>query len=264
MPSTIEILDALSAIANQAKGIAVAWHIVIGMALIALAGGWRPSRRTARLLAGSPLVSVAAVAFAFGNPFNGWVFTAGALALTALAMNGDLRPVWRESAWAYRIGVATIAFGWSYPHFLEREGAAYLYASPAGLIPCPTLAVAIGFALLGNGLGSRVWALTLAGVGLFYGLLGVMRLGVFLDIGLIAGAVALAASALRFPAPGRAWHHSRPVLATDPGQALGAPGADKLPTVDAADLQVDALTDSRASKRRGSARRPTRAERLEP
>jgi hypothetical protein len=199
MPSASDILDGLSDIANRATGIAVAWHIVIAMALAALAGGWRPSRCTARLLTGSPLVSVAAVSFAFGNLFNGWVFSAGALALTALAMNGDLRPISRESASTYRIGVAAIAFGWLYPHFLERHVAAYLYASAVGLIPCPTLAVATGFALLGNGLGSRLWSLTLAAVGLLYGLFGVLRLGVFLDIGLVAGAVALAGAAFRLP-----------------------------------------------------------------
>ena len=71
MPSATEILDGLSAIANQTTGIAVAWHIVIAVALIALASGWRPLQHTARLLTGTPLVSVAALAFAFGNPFNG-------------------------------------------------------------------------------------------------------------------------------------------------------------------------------------------------
>jgi len=195
MPSATEILDGLSAIAHQATGIAVAWHIVIAVALLALANGWRPSQLTARLLTGTPLMSVAALAFAFGILFNGWVFAASALILTALAMNRDRRPVSRGSAWTRRIGVAMIAFGWLYPHFLEGHATAYLYASPVGLIPCPTLAVAIGFALLGNGLGSRVWSVTLAAVGLFYGLFGVLRLGVFLDIGLVGGALALVVAA---------------------------------------------------------------------
>ena len=137
------------------------------------------------------------------------------LALTALAMNGDRRPVSRGSAWTRGIGVAMIAFGWLYPHFLDGHAIAYLYASPVGLVPCPTLAVAIGFALLGNGLGSRVWSLTLAALGLFYGLFGVLRLGVFLDIGLVGGAVALAASAFHSPAAGRAWQEYRPRARSD-------------------------------------------------
>ena len=197
MPRAADILDGLSAIANQATGVAVAWHILIATALVALVSGWRPSQRTARLLIGMPLASVAAVAIAFANPFNGLVFTASALAMTALAMRGDRRPVWRGSAWTRAIGLVMIAFGWVYPHFLEGPAIAYLYASPVGLVPCPTLAVAIGFALLGNGLGSRAWGLTLAAVGLFYGLFGVLRLGVFLDIALVGGAIALVVAELR-------------------------------------------------------------------
>jgi hypothetical protein len=119
MRSATEILDGLSAIAHQATVIAVAWHIVIAVALLALANGWRPSQLTACLLTGTPLVSVAALAFAFGNLFNGWVFAVSVLALTGLAMNRDRRPVSRGSAWTGRIGVAMVAFGWLYPHFLE-------------------------------------------------------------------------------------------------------------------------------------------------
>ena len=99
MPSATEIRDGLSAIANQATGIAVAWHIVIAAALLALVSGWRPSQHTARLLTGTPLVSVAALAFAFGNLFNGWVFAASVLALTGLAMNRDRGFVSRGTAW---------------------------------------------------------------------------------------------------------------------------------------------------------------------
>jgi len=43
MPSATEIRDGLSAIAPGATGIAVAWHIIIVIARIALASGWRPS-----------------------------------------------------------------------------------------------------------------------------------------------------------------------------------------------------------------------------
>ena len=101
MPNATEILDGLSAIANQASGIAVAWHIVIAMSLAALVAGWRPSQRTARLLIGTPLASVAGVAIAFDSPFNGVVFAAGALALTVLAMDGDRRLVSCGSAWTH-------------------------------------------------------------------------------------------------------------------------------------------------------------------
>jgi len=197
MPSAADILRGLSAIANQATGVAVAWHVLVAAALVALASGWRPSQRAARLLIGMPLASVAGAAAAFDNPFNGLVFAASALVMTALAVRGDRRPVSRGPHWTRGTGVALIAFGWVYPHFLDGPAVAYLYASPVGLVPCPTLAMGVGFALLGNGLGSRAWGLTLATVGLFYGLFGVLRLAVFLDIALVAGAMALIAAEFR-------------------------------------------------------------------
>jgi hypothetical protein len=38
--------------------------------LIALARGWRPARRTAGLMIAAPSISVAAMAWLAGNPFN--------------------------------------------------------------------------------------------------------------------------------------------------------------------------------------------------
>jgi len=74
------------------------------------------------------------------------------------------------------LGVAMIAFGWLYPHFLTFGPVTrYLVAAPMGLIPCPTLSLVIGFALLAGGLSSRAWSIVLAVVGLFYGLFGACR-----------------------------------------------------------------------------------------
>ena len=70
MPTTKEILDSLTRIANEATAIAIAWHVVLAVVLIALLLGWRPMQRTARVLVAAPLLSVAALGFAFGNPFN--------------------------------------------------------------------------------------------------------------------------------------------------------------------------------------------------
>ena len=94
-----------------------------------------------------------------------------------------------------------IAFGWGYPHFLEGHPTSYLFAAPLGLLPCPSLSVASGFALLGNGLGARAWSITLSVLGLFYGLFGVLRLGVLIDIGLVGGAIVLFITAMRAQAP---------------------------------------------------------------
>ncbi|HSK00211.1 MAG TPA: hypothetical protein VK932_03180 [Kofleriaceae bacterium] len=202
MPSADEILAGLTAIANQALGIAIAWHVVLTLAIIALAAGWRPSERMARVLLSLPLGSVAVIAFAFGNPFNGLMFSIGAAALVALGWRGRATRAVARGRWVTSaVGVASIAFGWLYPHFLETHPLAYLYAAPVGLVPCPTLAIAIGFALLGGGLGARAWSLTLAALGLAYALFGALRLGVYLDLGLMAGAGVLALDQLRSDRP---------------------------------------------------------------
>ncbi|MBL8621673.1 MAG: hypothetical protein JNK64_10225 [Myxococcales bacterium] len=210
MPSATEILAGLTTIAHRGLAAAIAWHVVLAVVLVALARGWRPGQRVAAALLAAPLVSVAAFALAFANPFNGAVFALGAVGLTGLALRGDPRPVARGAAWAWWGGVAMIAFGWCYPHFLDDRPLAYLYAAPMGLVPCPTLSAVIGLALLAGAPASRPWSLALAGLGLFYGLVGVVRLGVALDLGLVAGATALAVAALRPHGVATAPGHAQP------------------------------------------------------
>jgi len=197
MPAPGEILDSLAAIANRAYVLAIAWHIAIAFAVAALANGWRPTNQAARVALAAPIASVAALAFAFGNPFNGVVFTAATIALVAIGAGGDTRPVSTGTPVTTLVGIAMIVFGWVYPHFLAAPPAAYIYAAPVGLVPCPTLSAAIGFAVLGNGLGRRAWSGVLAGLGLFYGVFGALRLGVHLDVGLLVGAATLAGLAMR-------------------------------------------------------------------
>lgn len=195
MPSASDILAGLTTIAHRGLAAALVWHLALAVVLMALARGWRPPQRVAAALLAAPLVSVAAFALAFANPFNGAVFALGAVGLTALALRGDARPVARGARWSWWSGVAMLAFGWCYPHFLDDQPVAYLYAAPMGLVPCPTLSAVIGLALLAGGPASRRWSLGLAGLGLCYGLFGVLRLGVVLDLGLVAGAAALVVAA---------------------------------------------------------------------
>lgn len=192
MPSAQTILEQLRVISNSAANIAVGWHVALALAVVALTLGWRPSRRAAGVILATPLASAAAVALAHGNPFNAVILGALACALVLVACRLGTDPVVRGSTAATAIGLLMIGFGSCYPHFVERgTPLAYLYAAPTGLIPCPTLSLAIGFALVGGGLGSRAWSMPLAGVGVFYGLFGVVRLRVHLDIPLIVGAAAL-------------------------------------------------------------------------
>jgi hypothetical protein len=192
-----QILDALTLIANAGKSVALTWHVLMFVALATLATGWRPTERTATTLAVLPIASAVVAAAVFRNPFNVALLALVTLALVVMAQRGDRSRVTRGPSWMTAFGLATIAYGWVYPHFLVNESPAlYLIAAPVGLLPCPSIAVAIGFVLLGGALGSAPYRATLALVGLFYGAFGALRLGVMLDYGLIAAAIQLGATAL--------------------------------------------------------------------
>jgi hypothetical protein len=188
----------LELIARQFSSVAIGWHLALGAVLLALAAGWRPKPRAAALLA-APAISVGVLAAATRNPFNACAFLALGMALLAIGATLRAPRVTTTSSPVVRAaGVALVAFGWLYPHFLE-SGATwrYLVAAPLGTIPCPTLSFLCGITLLGNGFESRAWRLILGGASLFYGLFGVAKLHVFIDAGLVAGAVMVLEPALR-------------------------------------------------------------------
>ena len=133
-----------------------------------------------------------------GNPFNGAMFGVLAAVLVGIASRFGPDEAHGGTTVDRIAGAVMIAFAWLYPHFLDaRPAATYLYAAPMGLIPCPTLALVIGFTLLSGGLASRAWSFTLAAAGLFYGFFGFFRLRVGLDFVLVAGALALLVSPFR-------------------------------------------------------------------
>jgi hypothetical protein len=88
-------------------------------------------------------------------------------------------------------GIIMVVFGLIYPHFVNGAFIKYLYASPVGLIPCPTLSLIIGFALIFNGFGSRSFTISLIAFGLFYGVFGVLKLSVHMDLFLLLGTLTL-------------------------------------------------------------------------
>jgi hypothetical protein len=193
MPPREQILESLTHAANDGFAFAIAWHLVAFIAIVALSGGWCPSSRLAGLLLAIPFVSVSAASWSFGNPFNGFAFAALAVALALVATLGENRgQVQLGPRWSQLVGGAMIALGWAYPHFLvDRPPLEYLVAAPLGLIPCPTLAVVSGFALLWRGLDDRRWSTILALITGCYAIFGWVRLGVWIDAALFVGATGL-------------------------------------------------------------------------
>lgn len=192
MPKTEEIINGLQTIVNSYSTFAIIWHVLFYILLAALITRWQPANRLFGLLICLPLLTVAIFAWLTGNPFNGILFSILAVVVIVFGLKASNQPVQTSHLIYVVIGILMIVFGLVYPHFLNTGSVfKYLYASPVGLIPCPTLSVIIGLLLLYNGFGSNSITLTFIVFGLFYGIFGVLKLGVSLDIFLILGSLSL-------------------------------------------------------------------------
>jgi hypothetical protein len=188
----------LGAIANDWRWLAIAWHLLFATLFFALMAGWRPHARLLGRVLVAPLLSVSFVAWMSGNPFNGTMFAALAAALAwSVASFGNTLVTFVPSTWLAAGGAVTV-FGWTYPHFVRTESwMSYGYASPFGILPCPTLALVIGVTLMVRHLIAIGWHAALIVAGLLYGAIGVFRLGVALDWGLLLASALLAAAIVR-------------------------------------------------------------------
>jgi hypothetical protein len=192
MPKPQEILNGLQTIVNDYSVFAILWHIVFYLLILALVFRWQPSNRVLGALMCVPLLSVAVFAWITGNPFNGILFAVASILILVFGLKAPTQTISLSQTPFLVIGIIMVLFGLVYPHFLKPDSiVGYLYASPAGLIPCPTLSIVIGLALMLGGFGSPSITLTLIVIGLFYGVFGVFRLGVHLDLFLIFGTMAL-------------------------------------------------------------------------
>ena len=198
MPSPETVLAGLTAIANDWRWLAITWHVLLGACLVAFFAGWRPPVRLSGYLLVAPLLSVSLTAWLAGNPFNAAVIAVLAGVLLSAAARLPNTAVQLASPVAVAAGVAVVAFGASYPHFVREESwLTYLYASPFGLLPCPTLSIVIGSTLIVSNLRSTSWSTPLVLTGLLYGAIGVFRLGVVLDHGLLLASGVLAVAVAR-------------------------------------------------------------------
>jgi hypothetical protein len=219
MPSPGTVVADLTTIANDWRWLATTWHVLLGVSIVLFLAGWRPSVRPLGILLAAPLVSVSLTAWLSGNPFNGTVFAILTAVLVAIAVHVRNTPVRVASLARVAPGLAVVAFGATYPHFVRAESwLTYLHASPFGILPCPTLSVLIGSTLIFSNLGSTSWSTPLAVTGLLYGVIGVFRLGVVLDLALLLASAILAVATARGPS------HWRSVRADDSERSRALPG----------------------------------------
>ena len=197
MPSPEQILTGLQQLSSQYAYLATVWHVLFGIAITALLIGYRPSRRLAASALSLPLLSVAVLAWLVGNPFNGAVFSVLGITLLVIALRMQDAVPDVERKWLLT-GSGLMIFGWVYPHFFTGNGIWYFIATaPLGLVPCPTLSMLTGATLLFGGFASRAWMRVLGAAGVFYGAFGAFRLGVTIDLVLLAAALLLLYISLR-------------------------------------------------------------------
>jgi hypothetical protein len=210
MPTSEEIVEQLRLIANHVAWLAIAWHAAVAIIAVALICGWRPFTPTVGRLIVAPVLSVFVVAMSFASWFNAAAFAVLAIVVATMMQNEAGRAQPRRRGWQLWIGMALVAYGIAYPHFVDGPWYRSIYAAPIGLVPCPTLAVVAGFALILQTPRSRVRCAVLAGFTGFYALFGMLRLGVWLDTGLFAATVALGIETLVSVRP----HASSPIIAS--------------------------------------------------
>lgn len=192
MPTREEIIAGLTTIANQYSNIAIVWHIIIVIIIAALFAGWKPGNMLMIILLSSLLMSVSSFAGTGDNFFNAAIFALLVIVSIYAALKSGNGIIRGDRSWPDIAGLLLIIFGLIYPEFLHTNSPIeFAYAAPTGLIPCPTLCVLTGFALLYKGFGSVTWSMTIVASGIFYGLFGVFYLGVYLDWFLVAGSLIL-------------------------------------------------------------------------
>lgn len=186
-----EILSGLQQTVDEYSIVAIAWHMVFYVLVIALLLKWKPSGKLLATLFALPLISVAVLAWTSGNPFNGSTFSLLSLLVIIAGLKAPASRIKTTTAVWMIPGVLLVAFGLFYPHFIEGTLIEFTYRSPVGLIPCPTLSLIIGFMLLYGGFGSKFLKSILICFGLFYGLFGVLKLSVYVDLVLLFGTLVL-------------------------------------------------------------------------
>jgi len=192
MDNAALVLRGLGELSEQFSLISGIWHVIFFAALVLLAAGWRPTHRQAGVVLALPAFSVSILSLLTGHYINGLIFAG--LFLILMILSSRFKEEQVSTGWnIFSIsGALMVLLAWLYTYFFQQGGfLPYLYGSPVGVIPSPTLSIMIGFTLLFNAFKSRVWALVLGLTGLAYGLVNAFWLGISLDYGLMAGSLIL-------------------------------------------------------------------------
>ena len=193
MPSADEILQSLGYLARNHQRISILWHVAVySLLLFLLLAKRKPSNRFIGCFLALLLLSVSFFAWHVENPFTGMFFLIAGCFSFFLSVRAESKEISPNPSFLMRAaGSVILFFGIIYPHFLGPHLFVYLYAAPIGIIPCATLLVVTGFSLLFLLRQSLKCMWTLLIADLFYGLFGVFRLQVYIDVILLFASCAL-------------------------------------------------------------------------
>jgi hypothetical protein len=184
MPPTEEILRSLKFISENYITVSIVWHLLVYFSFLLLFFQRRkPTKRTSGFLMTLPIFSVAVISALSANFFNAIVFFIIGLLIFIFCFRLS-RNSGFNSPWFIKLaGIIFILSACLYPHFSENLSLIFLTA-PIGVIPCPTLLLVIGVTLIVGPL-SQKWTIVLICAALFYGLFGMIRLKVNIDVVLL-------------------------------------------------------------------------------
>jgi hypothetical protein len=190
MPTPEQLLNILNTLTNRWDLLATAWYLYFAILSIGLVSGIRPTKPVGGALLALPLLPVSIYAWLATDSFDAILTGMVGITLLLIAMRLSEEKITFEPSWRVGVGILLITAGWLYFPLLQGYSTVLsFYTAPAELVPCPTLMLIIALSLMTDGLGSRPWSLVLGAAGLFYGINGVMRLGISMDLFLIVGAL---------------------------------------------------------------------------
>jgi hypothetical protein len=185
--SAENIINYLAAISNQNLWLNSLIHLLVIIAIGAIFGGGKRNYHH-RVVDGVIFLlfsSVAINAAIYGNPFHFITFALLALfAFIELFKNKNEFKILRLNIRSI-VAFIFVVIGFLYPDFVETTPVALLLFSPAGIVPCPTLLITLGMLTLAYPKVNIPQYTITALVGACYGLIGVFKLNVYLDIALI-------------------------------------------------------------------------------
>lgn len=130
-------------------------------------------------------LSVTINAAIYGNPFHAITFgIMAALAVYVLAKGKNMVTM-PQQGFRTMVALLFIFLGFWYPEIVKANIFESLLISPVGVVPCPTLLVALGMLNMFYPNISKVQLIVTAFFGIIYGAIGTFKLGVYFDLWLI-------------------------------------------------------------------------------